>query len=70
MGKKQKKIARFLGQDKKESSDAPPVKYFQSDLIKLPWYFDGWFQKLLVVASFLALLWTILTIIVGGVCWR
>jgi hypothetical protein len=61
MGKKERQLARMLGQNNQES-DAPAVQYFQGDFFKLPWYFEGWWQKLIVIASFFALLWTIFSL--------
>jgi len=69
MGKKERQAMRLLG-IKRESSESPGAVIQLPPALKMTWYLNTWFEKLIFVLGFFGILYTIGTLLIFGVPWK
>jgi len=69
MGKRERQAMRFLG-IKEGKSDKPVASIGLPPALKMTWYLNTWFEKLLFVFGFFATLYTIGSLLIWGFPWK
>lgn len=70
MNKAERKAMRMLGIKESKSSGQVATFSLKNTILGKTWYLDSVFEKLIFVAGFFALLWTIGTLLIFGAPWN
>lgn len=64
MGKQEKQLMRALGVKSGKKDETPKVTFLKNSGLYKTWYFETWFEKLIYVLGFVALVWTIIKLVI------
>lgn len=59
-----------MGKKSNKSSESPGATFQLPPALKMTWYLNNWFEKIIFVAGFIALIWSIGTLLIFGLPWN